>query len=391
MRQHLSFVLAMGCTSLVRAVEYCPPAGVPLLPLPDLSLAPAFDTKPLTAALDRLNSDSILFNTSSTSYSVTITTTEDTIFEYHWTAPNINTTVGVSEVNGDTVYRIFSVTKLFVVLSALLQQGLDLDDFVWQHVPLLEGSENFENTTLRMLASHLSGAPRDGKFEVKRGPRALPRVIMAVLIPTAGYAFDTSLRGSPDFLQGTLGMPTDITLPNGYPICNSIEFGLCPTRDGKFCDQARSAQEYQLIRRVLDFLKGALISDYVWPTGQTPAYSNYAFVILGYAIESFTGKSLQAVIADSITKPLGLSTATGLQSQDAALMVIPGEVDHFGTTNIGEWNGCVYFELLNVFKERRCDVINHQTSTVNMLTSAHVEPPECLQHPTTSRDSFAVC
>ena len=94
-----------------------------------------------------------------------------------------------------------------------------------------------------------------------------------------------------------------------------------------------------MTKNVPDFLKGALISNYVWPVGRTPAYSNYAFVILGYAIESFTGKSLQDVIADSITRPLGLSSATGLQSQDAARMVIPGEVDHFGTTNIGNWNG----------------------------------------------------
>jgi CubicO group peptidase (beta-lactamase class C family) len=167
MKQHLSLALTWGYMSLVRAVEYCPPASVPLLPLPDLSIAPTFDTAPLTAALDQLNKDAILFNTSSTSYSVSITTAEETIFQYHWTAPNTNATVGVSEVNGDTVYRIFSVTKLFTVLSALLQEGLDLDDFVWQHVPQLEGSENFENTTLRMLASHLSGAPRDGEFEIE--------------------------------------------------------------------------------------------------------------------------------------------------------------------------------------------------------------------------------
>jgi CubicO group peptidase (beta-lactamase class C family) len=90
---------------------------------------------------------------------------------------------------------------------------------------------------------------------------------------------------------------------------------------------------------ILEFLEGALFSNYVWPVGRTPAYSNYAFVILGYAIESFTGKSLRDVIADSITGPLGLSSATGLDSQDASLMVIPGEVDHLGTRDIGEMNG----------------------------------------------------
>ncbi|USP82873.1 hypothetical protein yc1106_10147 [Curvularia clavata] len=295
MKQSLLSTTALSCASLAAAREYCPPAGIPLLPLPDLSIAPRFDPEPLKAALDRLNSEAILFNTSSTSYSVTITTTEDTVFDYHWTAPNVNTTVGVSEVNGDTIYRIFSVTKLFTVLSALLQEGLDMDDLVSKYVPQLEGSKNFENTTLRMLASHLSGAPRDG------------------------YAFDTSLRGPPDLLQGKFGLPVNTTVPEGFPTCNSIEFGLCATR--------------------AEFLEGALISNYLWPVGRTPAYSNYAFVILGYAIESFTGKSLRDVIADSIAGPLGLSSATGLDSQDASLMVIPGEVDHLGTQDIGEMNG----------------------------------------------------
>jgi hypothetical protein len=162
MRRQAVLALVLGLSSLTSAVEYCAPAGIPLLPLPDLSIAPAFDKEPLTAALDLLNTESLLFNTSSTSYSVTITTKEDTIFEYHYTAPNINTTVGVSEVDGDTIYRIFSVTKLFVVLSALLQEGLNMDDPVWKYVPQLEGVDSFENTTLRMLASHLSGAVRDG-------------------------------------------------------------------------------------------------------------------------------------------------------------------------------------------------------------------------------------
>jgi CubicO group peptidase (beta-lactamase class C family) len=134
----------------------------------------------------------------------------------------------------------------------------------------------------------------------------------------------------------------------------------------------------------VDFLNGALISDYVWPVGRTPAYSNYAFVILGYAIESFTGKSLQSVIEDDIAKPLGLSSATGMQSQDPALMVIPGEVDHFGTTDIGEWNGCVY--------TRPSDASHEQSMPFTQAPSLRryqyadfviTGPLECLRLPTT--------
>jgi len=70
----------------------------------------------------------------------------------------------VKEVNGDTIYRIASVSKLFTVFSLLVQEGLNLDDFVWQHVPELTDIDNFREITLRMLASHLSGIARDGRW-----------------------------------------------------------------------------------------------------------------------------------------------------------------------------------------------------------------------------------
>jgi CubicO group peptidase (beta-lactamase class C family) len=172
MKKHMFSTAVLGCAVLVTGTQYCPPAGIPLLPHPDLVAAPAFDTEPLKNVLDRLVSESTAFNTSSTSFSVTITTTEDTVFEYHWTAPNVNTTFGLSKVDGDTIYRIFSVTKAFTVLSALLQEGLNLDDHIGKYVPQLAASRNFENTTLRMLASHISGAPRDGKSHSHKMSRA---------------------------------------------------------------------------------------------------------------------------------------------------------------------------------------------------------------------------
>lgn len=94
---------------------------------------------------------------------MTISTKDETIFQYHHTAPNINTT-GVQQIDGDSVYRIASVSKMFTVLTLMLQEGMDMDDYVWQYVPQLEGLENFKETTLRMLASHISGLPRDGEY-----------------------------------------------------------------------------------------------------------------------------------------------------------------------------------------------------------------------------------
>lgn len=158
------------CTTLALAVLpfvtcldlYCPPTG-PVLPPPVLSKPASFDVGPLTDALTQLvNDPDAPFDTSINSFSLTVTTLEDDIFQFHHTAEK-KSDAGVSVVDGDTIYRIASVTKLFTTLSLLLQEGLDIDDFVWQHVPELAGLNQFEDITLRMLASHLSGVIRDGE------------------------------------------------------------------------------------------------------------------------------------------------------------------------------------------------------------------------------------
>ena len=156
----LSFLaLGTGLVACTAAIEYCPPTG-PVLPPPILSDAADFNVTPIHDALRRLV-DEAPFNVTDTSFSVTVTTLEETIFQFHHTAEAFSS-VGVSEVTGDTIYRIASVSKLFTVLSAMLQEGLDLDDFIWQHVPELEGVKTFEDITLRLLASHISGITRDG-------------------------------------------------------------------------------------------------------------------------------------------------------------------------------------------------------------------------------------
>lgn len=162
MKQATCTILALVILPLVASLDlFCPPTG-PVLPPPVLLQANSFDIGPLTDALTQLVDDPAApFNSTINSFSLTITTLEDDFFQYHHTA-EIKSDAGVLVVDGDTIYRVASVTKLFTTLSLLLQEGLDIDDFVWKHVPELAGLEKFENTTLRMLASHLSGVIRDG-------------------------------------------------------------------------------------------------------------------------------------------------------------------------------------------------------------------------------------
>ena len=102
-------------------------------------------------------------NTSS--FSVEVTSTTSTLWSYHHTARELNETrPGANPVDGSSVYRIASITKTFTVL-ALLQLhsagNLSLDDPVIKYLPHLHGTLPWKDITLRILATQLSGLPRD--------------------------------------------------------------------------------------------------------------------------------------------------------------------------------------------------------------------------------------
>ena len=140
---------------------YCPPTG-PVLPAPVIPSDFAKRTSLKKTFQDLVKDSKSAFSTEETSFSVTITTPGETIFEYHHAADELSET-GTQHVDGNTVYRIASVTKVFTTLSAMLQEGLDFDDYAWQHIPELKGLQDYKEITVRMLASHVSGIVRDGK------------------------------------------------------------------------------------------------------------------------------------------------------------------------------------------------------------------------------------
>ena len=130
------------------------------------------------------------FQANVTSFSVNLFSSheETSIFQYHRTAPILNSTSGTTrEVTIDTVYRIGSVSKVFTVLALLLQDGkIGLDDRVTRFIPELgrgyEDSEDsletvrWDDVTIGALASHLAGIGRDCgwlHYPTLRGSRAL--------------------------------------------------------------------------------------------------------------------------------------------------------------------------------------------------------------------------
>jgi CubicO group peptidase (beta-lactamase class C family) len=73
-------------------------------------------------------------------------------------------------VNGDSVFRMASVTKAFTTLAIIQQHiagNLSLDDPINQYLDL-QGDIPWKDITLRTAASQLSGIPRECKSYLVR-------------------------------------------------------------------------------------------------------------------------------------------------------------------------------------------------------------------------------
>lgn len=141
---------------------HCPPTG-PVLPPP--IIAAKLDPLHLSQKLDSIIQDgTVPWNVSTTSFSIELTSSDHSFFEYHHTA-TIRDPRGTKKVTSDTVYRVGSITKVFNVLPLLLSAPENLDTPVARYVPELKGIQEYEEITLRMLASQIAGVPRDGELD----------------------------------------------------------------------------------------------------------------------------------------------------------------------------------------------------------------------------------
>jgi hypothetical protein len=105
------------------------------------------------------------------SFSIEVTTSENTLRRWHHTAEEQNQTrPGTKAVNGDSIFRMASVTKAFTTLAIIQQHiagNLSLDDPINQYLDL-QGDIPWKDITLRTAASQLSGIPRECKSYLVR-------------------------------------------------------------------------------------------------------------------------------------------------------------------------------------------------------------------------------
>ncbi|EER28262.1 penicillin-binding protein, putative [Coccidioides posadasii C735 delta SOWgp] len=243
--------------------------------------------------LDRLSRklaealESSTINGAESSFSLNIFTVEDEapIWEYHHVASQFNGTLPAEGLDGDTIYRIASITKLLTVYVLLIESGFEvLDEKITKYIPELaavpKGVETdtvqWNDITLGALATHLAGILRAATFG------DLAPTIESSHIP----------EGSFPPLDG------EDALSCGY-----------------------SPQNAPCSRKAL--LDEVLLRHPVYPPFSAPIYSNTAFTLLGLALEQIKGKPLEDMMNESVFVPLGLSRTSLLQPKNHSWGIVP--------------------------------------------------------------------
>ncbi|KAH7175336.1 beta-lactamase/transpeptidase-like protein [Dactylonectria macrodidyma] len=263
----------------------CRPEG-PVLPKPtNLPDSPAFLTAEsnLTQILDAAISGSIDagWAIENTSFSLAVISLDQQdpgvpVWEYHHLAEG--NTRGTKVLDRVSQYLIGSISKV-VTVYILLNSGIDIDTPVVGLLPAL-GDPNstipWQNVTLRMLASYLGGTP-------------------------ANYGFSEYY-----FLK-------DLFLAQGLPPINDSDYPPCGVTG---LNSGCSDQE---------FFAGMTSSYPVSAPMKRPAYSNAAFVVLGMALEAFTGKNYTQLVQEVFSDPLRLENTFPSPGDDDKAVIPPGE------------------------------------------------------------------
>ncbi|KAL8964517.1 MAG: hypothetical protein Q9183_004397 [Haloplaca sp. 2 TL-2023] len=235
-------------------------------------------------------------------FSVRDETAAEALQFHHTSAEVANSTYGINQVDGDSIYRVASITKLITILAGELELSTtDWERPITDFVPTLAAfsQENpgeddpanvvqWDTVTLAALASQIAGVPRD----------VLPYDPNDYLLIASFAEFDpTTTFGLP---------PVNESDPTAFPPCSLRTDGLCPWSDYAVDAQARPP--------------------YALPWA-TPAYSDFGFMLLGLAISNITGKSIDQAYQDSIFQPLDMTSSNSTVPDNSTWKdhVIPGE------------------------------------------------------------------
>ncbi|EXJ65355.1 hypothetical protein A1O7_01696 [Cladophialophora yegresii CBS 114405] len=234
--------------------------------------------------------------------------------QFHHTSAEIsNSTSGLRKVDGDSIYRVASITKLITTLAGMLNlKTSDWDRPITEFVPTLAayaaahpaaddrtGTVDWSKVTLAALASQIAGTPRDvSPYDPSD---------YLLLDPTGALAASFGLPPV-DPSDPVAVPPCLISLLEGNTSCPSDQFAI-----------------------------GAEARPPLFLPWTSPAYTDYGFMLLGAAIANITSRSFHDVYRESIFEPLGMrSTYSNIPDPSQyGRYVIPGNVSTAGLTPEG--------------------------------------------------------
>jgi CubicO group peptidase (beta-lactamase class C family) len=204
--------------------------------------------------------------------------------QFHYTsAEAADAPTGVEEVDGDSIYRVASISKLFTVFAGLLElHNADWDRPLTDVLPELaefarENSDEeehiytsqWEKITPWTLAAQIAGIARQG----------IPSIDLLYRYEAARVTGDQSAADP---------------VTSGLPPISFSELGPCAESAELFC--AGGAYLGSVQSQPPTFLP--------WTS---PAYTNNGFILLGLALCNITGKSLDTIYREAIFEPLGMT------------------------------------------------------------------------------------
>ncbi|KAL7621803.1 hypothetical protein AAE478_007302 [Parahypoxylon ruwenzoriense] len=267
-----SFLAALAIGNVAQAAldGHCPPLG-PVLPAPTNPSTHKSVKSTLADITSFFNNLTSGLDSTGISIAVKSIHEDNPLLELHHTPALLNTN-GTTTITSQSIYRLGSISKLFVVFALLQQSHVKWDDAITNYVPELlelkgETGEVSEITavrwgevTLGSLASHMSGIGTDLVNDLASVPIDWTQVGFPKLD-------DTSKTGC----AGILGLPP----------CNRTEF---------FRDFGKRHPVYAPFTN--------------------PVYSNVASVILGFAVEAITNTTYDNYVKQSILAPLSMTNTT---------------------------------------------------------------------------------
>ncbi|KAK4163820.1 beta-lactamase/transpeptidase-like protein [Cladorrhinum sp. PSN259] len=204
--------------------------------------------------------------------------------QFHHTSPEIAaSTEGTKKVDGNSIYRVASLTKVFTVLAGLLK----LTDAEWERplsnilAPLSSQGNNagvlttpWDKITMRALAAQIGGVARDG-FPGTGGEIA--------------FEMFTMNKTEEDLMTESGLPPANVSDPLSTPPC------LLPVMSGGECTAT-------------PYIEGVANRAPTFLPWTSPGYSNNGFTLLGLAMASVTGQTLGQLYKENILAPLGMKS-----------------------------------------------------------------------------------